>query len=385
MHFSTSLDSNINKSWWERFTSQPHQLFFTSSIFFAFLVMILTSISLVGKLPLDFSYIHGFGLNYAVFTNAFLGFLITVIPKYNAVPAIKKDDYLKAWIFLQITFILSFFNNIILWKILTVFIILYFVKIFSSIIKKSKVIDRKDSIYINSILCLGAVLLLLESLLLSNFSTLIFFAYLLSMVFIVALKMIPSFFFAQTRIQPWQRPEYIRPLSLFFIISSGLCLEFNFLIALKFISFFASIFFSYILYKLNMFKKTPAILSILVLGFSWIALGFLALFIESVLELNILKLSLHIFALGFITTLLIGFSSRVSLGHAVPPQTIIADKLTIFIFALTQILLLIRVCASIFSLTESTIFIALLHSSAFLWIVLFSLWSFRYAKILLRI
>ena len=339
MHFSTSLDSNINKSWWERFTSQPHQLFFTSSIFFAFLVMILTSISLVGKLPLDFSYIHGFGLNYAVFTNAFLGFLITVIPKYNAVPAIKK----------------------------------------------SKVIDKKDSIYINSILCLGAVLLLLESLLLSNFSTLIFFAYLLSMVFIVALKMIPSFFFAQTRIQPWQRPEYIRPLSLFFIISSGLCLEFNFLIALKFISFFASIFFSYILYKLNMFKKTPAILSILVLGFSWIALGFLALFIESVLELNILKLSLHIFALGFITTLLIGFGSRVSLGHAVPPQTIIADKLTIFIFALTQILLLIRVCASIFSLTESTIFIAFLHSSVFLWIVLFSLWSFRYAKILLRI
>ena len=145
------------------------------------------------------------------------------------------------------------------------------------------------------------------------------------------------------------------------------------------------VFFGYIVFKLNIYKKTPAIISILVLSFIWFEIGFIILFIESIFNLYSLKLALHIFALGFVTTLLIGFGSRVVMGHAIPAQRIVADKLTIFIFVLTQIVVLSRITASILFLENSNIFMGFLHLSSMLWIVLFLIWSFRYARTLLRI
>ena len=56
--------------------------------------MILSTIILMFKTDLDFTLIHSFGLIYALFTNAFLGFLITVIPKYNAVLEIESKKYI---------------------------------------------------------------------------------------------------------------------------------------------------------------------------------------------------------------------------------------------------------------------------------------------------
>lgn len=145
------------------------------------------------------------------------------------------------------------------------------------------------------------------------------------------------------------------------------------------------LFFTYVFIKLNMFKKTSAILQILVLGFAWFPLGFLGLFIESLLEGSILKLGLHIFALGFVTTLLIGFGSRVSLGHAIPAQPIIADELTKWLFVLTQVLVISRVAASILVLDNSTMFMNILHLSATIWILLFFVWTLKYGKYLLRV
>lgn len=74
------------------------------------------------------------------------------------------------------------------------------------------------------------------------------------------------------------------------------------------------------------------------LALIWLEIGFISLFLESIFETSSLKLSLHIFAIGFVTNLLIGFGSRVVMGHAVPAQKIIADKITIFLFILTKFL-----------------------------------------------
>ncbi len=387
MNFSTNPNSftpKIEEKWWDRFTSQAHQLYFTSAIFFAIIVMVLTFISFLGKIPLEFSLIHGFGLNYAVFTNAFLGFLITVIPKFNASEVISKNRYLISWFSFQIGVILSLIGFPILGKIIVSFTMFYFVKTFYEIIKKGKIPNKKDSIFINLVFLFGAIFLLLEVVFQTNLSLLIFFAYLICLVFLVALRMVPAFYSAYMQIAQWEKPKYIREISVTIFLILGLSLEFELQIV-KIVTFFAMVFFGYIVFKLNIYKKTPAIISILVLSFIWFEIGFIALFVESIFNLYSLKLALHIFALGFVTTLLIGFGSRVVMGHAVPAQKIVADKLTIFVFVLTQIVVISRITASILFLEDSNIFMGFLHLSSMLWIVLFLIWSFRYARTLLRI
>jgi len=387
MQFSTSIQPNIdkNQSWWERFSSQPHQLFFTSTLFFAIFIMVLTLCILDGIVNLDFGLIHGFGFNYALFTNAFLGFLITVIPKYNGSIAINKDKYLTPWIVYQISIFITFFINITLGKILISIVLLYFVKIFYDTIKNGKAVIKTESIQINFILFLGAILLFIEAILSKNLSILISFSFLISMVFLIAIKMVPAFYFAYTRITPWQRPKYINILSIILIILTGISIQFELNILLKIVSFISSIFFGYVLMKLNLFKKTPAILSILVLGLVWFEIAFISLYIESNFLNYTFKLSFHIFAVGFMTTLLIGFGSRVIKGHAIPAQNIQADKITKYLFVFTQIVLIARILTSISFIAQSMFFTYILNISAIFWIILFVIWGFKYGKTLLRI
>ncbi len=388
MHFSTNQNGftpKIEEIWWDRFTSQSHQLYFTSSIFFAIVVMILTFVSFLGKLHLDFSLIHGFGLNYAVFTNAFLGFLITVIPKFNGAKVISKEKYLKPWFIFQGGIVLSFLGASFLGKLLVSFIMLYFVKVFYETIKEGKASYKKDSIFLNLVFLFGAIFLLMEVLFQTNLSLLIFFGYLISLVFLVAQRMIPAFYSSYMKVMAWEKPKYIREISVMLFLGLGIALEFELLLLLKLISFVAMLFFGYIVMNLNIYKKTPAIISILVVSFIWLEVGFIALFLESIYEVYSLKLALHIFALGFVATLLIGFGSRVVMGHAVPAQQIVADKITKFIFVLTQVLVVSRICASILFLNDSTVYMGILHLSSWLWIVMIIIWTIRYAKTLIRI
>lgn len=390
MQFSTNSTGftapNIPKqNWKQRFCSQPHQMFFVSAIFFAITIMFLTLFSLLGKIAIDFSTIHGFGLNYGVFTNAFLGFLITVIPKYNAAMPIKEEQYVKPWIILQASLLITILINPLIGKILVSSVMIYFVITFYKVIKQGKAPVKEDSYYLNTIFALGAVFLLIEAVFQINLSILIFFAYLLNMVYFVALRMIPGFYYIYTKKPSWQKPKYLKPLAFILFIVVALTLQFDLYIPLVISSFFATLFFTFVFMKLDILKRTTPILDILVLGFAWVPVGFLALFIESFLNLEILKASVHIFALGFVTTLLIGFGSRVSLGHAIPAQPITADKMTIALFVFTQVLVLVRILASILSLSSSAAFMGFLHLSATLWIILFIAWTFKYGKYLLRI
>lgn len=385
MKFSQNKNAFIPKqSWWERYTSQSHQLFFSSAIVFSIFIMLLTFLSLKGIISIDFSLIHSFGLNYAVFTNAFLGFLVTVIPKYNAHPEIKKDEYLISWALFQIFVFITIFVSAMLGKILIAFVMMYFSYIFYKIIKNSKATDRKDSILINSIFIIGALILLIEAFTSISLSYLSFYAYLFAMVIIVALRMVPMFYFNVTGIRPWVKPKYTREAIVVLLFLLGVSVQFNLILFSIIVSFFCLVLFTYIVLKLNVYKKTPAIMSVLSFAFLYLPIGFLVLFFESLFELSTLKLSFHIFAIGFITTLLIGFGSRVTLGHAVPAQTIYADRLTTALFVFTQIVLLLRVVASVSFMMDYTIFVNLLYVSSFAWIVLFVVWTFRYGKILLR-
>lgn len=384
-HTQQNFNNTKKESWIDKFTSQAHQLFFVSAVVFALLVMLLTILSLQGVDNLPFHIVHNFGLNYAVFTNAFLGFLITVIPKYTHSTVIEKKEYLYTWSILQLSIILTLIGFETIGKVAFALVIFYINYIFYKTIHKGKAPNKKESYILNILLFIGASLLLCEVTFEQNLSVLIFFGYLLALVFVVAQKMVPNFYSGQMQIPQWNKPKYILEISLLLFFCLGISLQFEMVLFFKLSSFLSMLFFGYVIFNLNIYKKSPPILAILVLAFVWLEIGFVVLFIESLFELHSLKLSLHIFAIGFITNLLIGFGSRVTLGHAVPAQKIFADNITLFLFVFIQIVLISRILASVLFLFDLSSFIDILYLSSGLWIVLFTLWFLRYGKILLRV
>jgi uncharacterized protein involved in response to NO len=390
MTFSTSYDfmpltPEKPQSWWTKFTSQSHQLFFSSAIFFAITIMIVTFISFVKSTSFDFHLIHSFGLIFGVFTNAFLGFLITVIPKYTASKIIDKQKYTIPWIVFQFGIVMSLLGFDEFGKIIITSTIFYFNVIFYQTIKNGKAFDKKESICLNLLLFLGGVLLFAEVLLIQSLSKLIFFSYLLSLVFVVAQRMIPAFYSVNLQVIQWEKPTYLVEISMVLFLILGIVIQFEFVIGFKIASLFAMVFFGYIIFNLNIYQKAPAILMILMVAFVWLEIAFMVLFLEAVLETPSLMLAIHIFAIGFVGNLLVGFGSRVVMGHAVPAQKIEADKLTRYLFILLQIVIMTRITASLLFLSNSPIFMGFLHLSAWLWILLFMGWLVRYGRTLLRI
>ncbi|MCI0501154.1 MAG: NnrS family protein [Epsilonproteobacteria bacterium] len=390
MNFSTSYDfipltPQKPQSWWSKFTSQSHQLFFTSAIFFAITIMIATFISLIKSVSFDFHVVHSFGLIFGVFTNAFLGFLLTVIPKYTAGKTIDKQKYIISWIIFQIGMLIGLFGFEEFGKIIVASTIFYINVIFYQTIKNGNAFEKKDSIALNLLLFFGGVFLLAEALSGQSFSKLIFFGYLLSLVFIVAQRMIPAFYSVNLQIIQWEKPKYLVEVSMILFLILGVVIQFEFIIGFKIASLFAMIFFGYIIFNLNIYQKAPAILTILMVAFVWLEIAFVVLFLEAILETQSLMLAIHIFAIGFVGNLLVGFGSRVVMGHAVPAQKIEANKFTLYLFILLQIVVITRITASLLFLNNSPIFMGFLHLSAWLWIILFIGWVVRYGKTLLRV
>ncbi len=390
MAFSTSYDfmpltPQKPQSWWMKFTSQAHQLFFSSAVFFAIAIMVATFISFIKSTSFDFHLIHSFGLIFGVFTNAFLGFLITVIPKYTASKIIDKQKYTIPWIVFQFGIVMSLFGFDEFGKIIISLTIFYFNVIFYKTIKNGKAFDKKESICLNLLLFLGGALLFAEVLSIQSLSKLIFFSYLLSLVFVVAQRMIPAFYSVNLQVIPWEKPTYLVEISMVLFLILGIVIQFEFVIGFKIASLLAMAFFGYIIFNLNIYQKAPAILTILMVAFVWLEIAFMVLFLEAVLETPSLMLAMHIFAIGFVGNLLVGFGSRVVMGHAVPAQKIEADKLTRYLFIILQIVIMARITASLLFLNNSPIFMGFLHLSAWLWILLFIGWLVRYGRTLLRI
>ena len=84
--------------------------------------------------------------------------------------------------------------------------------------------------------------------------------------------------------------------------------------------------------------------------------------------------------IGFFTTVLIGFGTRVTLGHSGQPPH--ADKVAVTLFWWTQILILVRFALSVDVALGST-HEWLFEVAALGWIVLFVVWGGRYGKTLI--
>ena len=142
-------------------------------------------------------------------------------------------------------------------------------------------------------------------------------------------------------------------------------------------------FYEFYRWKLPMFNS-PAILWVLHLALFWIPVAFglsaLSLGTELFLSSSFYFLNIHLLAIGFLTTVLIGFGTRVTLGHSGQPPH--ADRYVTNIFWFIQVVVVLRALYSVnIAFDWGANFLFDISFSA--WLVLFLLWSGRYARVLL--
>ena len=88
------------QDWYMKFSSQPHQPFFTSGILFLILFMMLFTASYSNILILDTSVLtfHAYTMVFVIFIQFFLGFLFVVFPRFLTQAEINKKEYMNQFI-----------------------------------------------------------------------------------------------------------------------------------------------------------------------------------------------------------------------------------------------------------------------------------------------
>lgn len=393
------------QTWYKKFFSQPHQPFFTSGILFLILYMCIFSASYLNLIALDDSVInfHAYPMVYVIFIQFFLGFLFVVFPRFLSQAEISIKEYMNQF-FLYIISSLGIFVSLIFFsKITFIFQILMLIaqilsfRLLYSIHKKSLVKIKDDTKWILIAFISGIVFHTLYILSTSIFpfsyelSGLAiyggFYLFLFMVIFIIAQRMIP--FFTTTKAN-----DYIvnKSRNLLLIVYSLLAFK-VFLLSfdnakinlLADIPLFIMFTRELIKWKLPFFKVT-AIMWVLYLGLYWIPFAFLISIIEGFMafynpEIIFEKVVVHTLALGYFLTILIGFGTRVILGHS--GTTPHANNFAIFIFISVQVISLLRIFTS-FSLNFSLDYAFFLNLTSILLILGLIIWSSRYITILLK-
>jgi uncharacterized protein involved in response to NO len=127
------------------------------------------------------------------------------------------------------------------------------------------------------------------------------------------------------------------------------------------------------------FRESEPILWILHLAIFWLPIALILGGIASIAELifnqSFIFIQIHLVVLGFVTTVLIGFGTRVTIGHS--GNSMIIGKYTLVLFYLTQILIYFR---AIYSFSGSSL---IFDISITIWIGIFIAWSIKYFPALL--
>jgi len=397
--------SDILNTWYKKFSSQPHQPFFTNGIIFFILFMMLFIASYSNVLSLDNSILtyHAYTMIFVVFIQFFLGFLFVVFPRFLSQAEISPKIYMQQFQLYFISSIGILITLIVLPGITILFQILMLLaqilsfKLLYSIHKKSIVAVKEDTKWILIAFLTGILAHFLfimssfdftYSLTVAHFATNVgFYLFLFMIIFTVSQRMIP--FFTKTKV-----PTYVvnKSKNLLPIIYGLLTLKI-FLLAFEntALNLFADIplliVFTRELIKWNLptFKVT-AIMWVLFISLYWIPFAFFISVIESFMyiynpEIIFEKAVIHTLALGYFVTVLVGFGTRVVLGHS--GVTPFAGKFAITIFIAIQVIAFLRIFTS-FSLNFDLNYIFLLNFTAFLLVAGLIIWSTKYLTILIK-
>ncbi len=374
------------------FLSQPHQPFFLMGMLNALLFMVLFIPAFRGIIRVDAKFLHAYSMIFLVFTNFFFGFLYTTFPRFSGTAPIEPKKYLTTAL-LQLLATLSFLAGIwqpILWYGAVLFVAGAFALTLKEFyrIYRACTLPKKDQYWFIVGLGIGAMANILFALALvpCRCEPNIFYQmgvdfgiylYLIFIAFVVTFRMVPFF----SHVMGWERNEKLHiavfTLFLFHSFLHGLYPKALFLVDLL-----AALLIAYELRKIALPRSKEPLLWILHLALYWLPFGLfwgaIAEFFESFFGWYDFALPLHLLALGFLTTLLIGFGTRVTLGHS--GNVLYVDRGGVLIFYFTQVVVLGRI---LFSLAASFGKISpAFDISATLWILLIVAWLWKYFEVL---
>jgi len=370
--------------------TKPHQPFFLLGVFVAFFSIAALGFAIKGAIDVDIRLFHVFNMAILMPTALFLGFLTTVLYRFLLVTPFLQKDYMRIfWVLLsgvvvaEIGFFVS--NAILLIGIILVFAAQSLaLRMFAGAYKKSTITDKREIFWFLFAFSFGAFASLAFAAAifyppLAIFAiNLAFYPFAVGVVFAVAQKMVPSFFILYFGVMEPKKNRSLLPVILISLLSIAVFGAFNF----DFLAFCANIIgtaATFMLFYENrfIFRKAPAVLWVLQIGALWFLAGFasgVVAGISALLHTGVIPslLQTHIFGVGFIVTMAIGFGSRVAMGHS--GRKIAADRVSAIVFASLMALTVARLIG-----VYSPIF---LEGSIYLWCLIFGVWIYKYAPML---
>ena len=373
--------------------SQPHQPFFvlafTNAIVSMFIFMLLFK-GLVASEILSVNY-HTYSFIFLMFTPAFLAFLFTTFPRFSATDPVSQTHYMYVfWLFLagSVLFHIGIFISgflLTLGILITLVAHVGAVYILYEIYKNAKVAEKNDQTWILVSMVAGVVshVIFFLSIWLSSFHRfsieIAIYLYLFLLIFTIAQRMVP--FFSHTPIEKHtERFKVIVGLLGLHVLLESIQIHSSFLT-----DFLLAYLIGKELYRWKLpFPNPNPLVWVLHIALFWIPIAFVLSSITSIISLssgtNFLSLDIHALALGFFLTMLIGFGTRVTLGHS--GNSMYADRLTIILFYWTQVVILVRILTS-FAVATNWNFVVFFDLSITVWIVLFALWGSRFFAVLI--
>lgn len=371
------------------FFSQPHQPFFILAFINAILSMALFGLFFEGTITptIPAKLYHAYSIIYLLFTPAFLAFLFTTFPRFSATEPIEKKAYMRIFLFFALGSLFVYLGIFLSIPLINTGILLLFIghaiagNMLLDIYKKSKVTDKYDQFWILVATAIGvfAHFLFLTILWLPSLYTfaiqLAIYLYLFLIFFTVAQRMVP--FFSHSPIE--------KHTERFKVIVGLLALHIILELIDTHSSFLADFMLAYLLGKEILRWRLPfpnpnPLVWVLHIALFWIPVAFLISSISSLISLingsSFLYLAIHTLALGFFLTMLIGFGTRVTIGHS--GNQMRADKYTTTLFYITQVVVVMRL---ITSLNDN--FLIFFELSIFIWLLLFISWGIRFFRVLI--
>ena len=389
MHIKFSEDSENNY-----FFSQPHQPFFVLAFINAIVTMLIFLLSYKGILNLAISptNFHAYGLIYLLFTPAFFAFLFTTFPRFASTPVIEKKEYMSVFSLYYLgsaIFVLGSIASPVLSGIGMIIVFIGHVMgilLLKNIYSVSTMEDKHDIYWILLAMFCGVLahfLYIAGQLFYTPFISLsteiAIYLYLFLLTFSVAQRMVP--FFSHSMIgRNDHLMKVVFALLLLHILLEGFYTHSSFIIDIALGLLIGK---ELLRWKLQFPNPNP-LLWILHTALYWVPIAFLIGGLTNLVSLttsiSFLALDIHVLALGFVFTILIGFGTRVTLGHS--GNMMQADKWTVWLFYWTQVVVGMRILVSL-SVALGWNFMVLFDISVTVWLLMFIAWAVRFFAVLI--
>jgi uncharacterized protein involved in response to NO len=387
MKFSENSENNY-------FFSQPHQPFFILAFVNAIAIMLIFMLSYKGIMNIAMSptNFHIYGLTYLLFTPAFLAFLFTTFPRFASTPVIEKKEYMSVFSLYYLGSAIFILGSIVSPVLSGLGMIMVFVGhvmgilILKNIYTTSTMEDKHDIYWILLAMIFGVLahlLFILGELFympLVGLSTEISnYLFLFLLTFSVAQRMVPFFSHSMAG-RNETLLKVVFTLLLLHIVLEGIYTHSSFIVDILIGVLIGK---ELLRWKFQFPNPNP-LLWILHTALYWIPIAFIIGGVTNLISLtsgiSFLALDVHILILGFVFTILIGFGTRVTIGHS--GNMMQADKWTVRLFYWTQVVVGMRILVSLVAAFGWN-YMVLFDISVTVWLIMFIAWAVRFFAVLI--